>query len=166
MGLLDEAIREHLELKRRSGADPSVVEREEQDALAPVAPEDGLAVLEGEDSEFEYEAYYEAEDLPADAAEAELPVADDGNGSAPSFADLADAGQQDTAELDMQAAMDAEAAQAAGAPPYAAPSGGSWAKPYAGRPTEQDSPEWELPGDRDREPPPQNIPGQERLSFE
>ena len=49
MGLLDEAIREHLELKRRSGADPGVVEREEQDALAPVAPEDGLAVLEGED---------------------------------------------------------------------------------------------------------------------
>jgi hypothetical protein len=165
MGLLDEAIREHLELKRRSGADPSVVEREEQDALAPVAPEDGLAVLEGEDSEFEYEdeAYHEAEDLPA---EAELPVADDGNGSAPSFADLADAGQQDTAELDMQAAMDAEAAPAAGAPPYAAPSGGSWAKPYAGRQPEEDSPEWELPGDREREPPPQNIPGQERLSFE
>ncbi|HEY4916979.1 MAG TPA: hypothetical protein VIH92_08710 [Solirubrobacteraceae bacterium] len=168
MGLLDEAIREHLELKRRSGADPSVVEREEQDALAPVAPEDGLAVLEGADGEFEYEdeAYYEAEDLPAEAAEGELPVADDENGRAPSFADLADAGQQDTAELDMQAAMDAEAAPVAGAPPYAAPSGGSWAKPYAGRQPEEDSPEWELPGDREREPPPQNIPGQERLSFE
>jgi hypothetical protein len=166
MGLLDEAIREHLELKRRSGADPSVVEREEQDALAPVAPEDGLAVLEGEDGEYEEEAYYEAEDLFADAADGESPVADHGNGSAPSFADLADAGQQDTAELDMQAAMDAEAAPAAGAAPYAAPSGGSWAKPYAGRPTEEDSPEWELPGDREREPPPQNIPGQERLSFE
>jgi hypothetical protein len=168
MGLLDEAIREHLELKRRSGADPGVVEREEQDALAPVAPDDGLAVLEGDDGEFEYEdeAYYEAEDLPAEAPEGELPVADDGNGSAPSFADLADAGQQDTAELDMQAAMDAEAAPVAGAPPYAAPSGGSWAKPYAGRQPEEDSPEWQLPGDREREPPPQNIPGQERLSFE
>lgn len=36
MGLLEEAIREHLELKRRSGADPGVVAREEHEALAPV----------------------------------------------------------------------------------------------------------------------------------
>ncbi len=36
MGLLDEAIREHLELKRRSGADPSAVAREEHEALTPV----------------------------------------------------------------------------------------------------------------------------------
>jgi hypothetical protein len=36
MGILDEAIREHLELKRRSGADPSEVERQEQEALGPV----------------------------------------------------------------------------------------------------------------------------------
>lgn len=36
MGLLDEAIREHLELKRRRGADPRVVAREEREAFAPV----------------------------------------------------------------------------------------------------------------------------------
>src|SRR5437588_293889 len=36
MGLLDEAIREHLELKRRRGADPSEVERAEREALGPV----------------------------------------------------------------------------------------------------------------------------------
>ena len=36
MGLLDEAIREHLELKRRRGADPTEVEREEREALGPV----------------------------------------------------------------------------------------------------------------------------------
>jgi hypothetical protein len=36
MGLLDDAIREHLELKRLRGADPGVVAREEQDALGPV----------------------------------------------------------------------------------------------------------------------------------
>ncbi|HTW41234.1 MAG TPA: hypothetical protein VMD79_02840 [Solirubrobacteraceae bacterium] len=35
MGLLDEAIREHLELKRRRGADPGAVAREEREALAP-----------------------------------------------------------------------------------------------------------------------------------
>jgi hypothetical protein len=36
MGLLDEAIREHLELKRRRGADPTEVERLEREALGPV----------------------------------------------------------------------------------------------------------------------------------
>jgi hypothetical protein len=33
---LEDAIREHLELKRRRGADPSEVAREEHEALAPV----------------------------------------------------------------------------------------------------------------------------------
>ena len=36
MGLLDDAIREHLELKRFGGADPSEVIRQEQEALGPV----------------------------------------------------------------------------------------------------------------------------------
>jgi len=36
MGLLDEAIREHLDLKRRRGADPSEIERLEREALGPV----------------------------------------------------------------------------------------------------------------------------------
>jgi hypothetical protein len=43
MGLLDDAIREHLELKRRRGADPSEIAREETEALGPVrreAPEE------------------------------------------------------------------------------------------------------------------------------
>jgi hypothetical protein len=33
MGLLDDAIREHLELKRQRGADPGEVERQEREAL-------------------------------------------------------------------------------------------------------------------------------------
>src|SRR3954471_4371713 len=36
MGLLDDAIREHLELKRRHGADPGDVARQESEALGPV----------------------------------------------------------------------------------------------------------------------------------
>jgi hypothetical protein len=36
MGLLDDAIREHLDLKRRRGADPAEVERAAQEALGPV----------------------------------------------------------------------------------------------------------------------------------
>jgi hypothetical protein len=44
MGLLDEAIREHLELKRRRGADPGEIAHEERAALAPVFPEQGEQV--------------------------------------------------------------------------------------------------------------------------
>jgi hypothetical protein len=36
MGLLDDAIREHLDLKRRHGADPADIERAEREALGPV----------------------------------------------------------------------------------------------------------------------------------
>jgi hypothetical protein len=36
VGLLDDAIREHLDLKRRRGADPAEIERAEQEALGPV----------------------------------------------------------------------------------------------------------------------------------
>jgi hypothetical protein len=39
MGLLDDAIREHLELKRRGGADAGEVERLEQEALGPARRE-------------------------------------------------------------------------------------------------------------------------------
>jgi hypothetical protein len=48
MGLLDDAIREHLDLKRRRGADPTDVERAEREALGPVrrAPEGAEAEAE------------------------------------------------------------------------------------------------------------------------
>jgi hypothetical protein len=55
MGLLDEAIREHLELKRRHGADASEVARQENEALGParrgpeplqVPPEPGAEPVE------------------------------------------------------------------------------------------------------------------------
>lgn len=39
MGLLDEAIREHLELKRRRGADPGEITRQESEAFGPVRRE-------------------------------------------------------------------------------------------------------------------------------
>jgi hypothetical protein len=56
MGLLDDAIREHLDLKRRRGADPTEVERAEREALGPVRR--GVEPAE--------EAGYQ-EDRPADA---------------------------------------------------------------------------------------------------
>src|SRR5271166_767281 len=36
MGILDDAIREHLELKRQRGADPGEIDRLEREALGPV----------------------------------------------------------------------------------------------------------------------------------
>ena len=36
MGLLDDAIREHLELKKRRGADPAEVAKQEREALGPI----------------------------------------------------------------------------------------------------------------------------------
>jgi hypothetical protein len=39
MGLLDDAIREHLELKRSRGADPGEVERQEREALGSSSPQ-------------------------------------------------------------------------------------------------------------------------------
>jgi hypothetical protein len=47
MGLLEEAIREHLELQRRRGADPYVVARAEQEALEPLVPGQTPAWAEG-----------------------------------------------------------------------------------------------------------------------
>lgn len=63
MGLLDDAIREHLDLKRRRGADPGEIERAEREALGPVRRGPEVTGAEAAD----------AEDLPpAPAAEAEV----------------------------------------------------------------------------------------------
>ena len=51
MGLLDDAIREHLDLKRRRGADPSEVERAEREALGPVRRNPNPADLPAADEE-------------------------------------------------------------------------------------------------------------------
>jgi hypothetical protein len=49
MGLLDDAIREHLELKRQRGADPGEVERQEREALG--APRQAEFAAPAEDAE-------------------------------------------------------------------------------------------------------------------
>jgi hypothetical protein len=55
MGLLDDAIREHLELKRRRGADASDLARAEQEALGPVRREP----FEPHDAEFDHHAEHD-----------------------------------------------------------------------------------------------------------
>ena len=65
MGLLDDAIREHLDLKRRRGADPDEVERAEREALGPVRR--GPEPAETPDTEVEHEddvAAYDLHDEP------------------------------------------------------------------------------------------------------
>ena len=49
MGLLDDAIREHLDLKRRRGADPAVIERLEREALGPVRRDPSIAATATEE---------------------------------------------------------------------------------------------------------------------
>jgi hypothetical protein len=55
MGLLDDAIKEHLDLKRRRGADPTEIERAEREALGPVRrqpesePDEAPRAVEGMD---------------------------------------------------------------------------------------------------------------------
>ncbi len=94
MGLLDDAIREHLELKRLRGADPGVVALEEKDALGPVPSR-------GEDAHDD-----EADDGPGAAHDdVALPTPD----VAPT-ADSVDSGSvgQETVEINMEAELASE----------------------------------------------------------
>lgn len=153
MGLLDDAIREHLELKRRSGADASDIARAEHEALAP-PPADG-SELYGQ-----YPALHDGEWVEDGAAANEhgdAPRAEPDDG-------LAGMGQ-DTAELDMESVL-AEQHGPPGHPPTEPP---QTAAPVAAAPAQSD-PAWvaqpqegDPPGEATRAEP---IPGQERMSFE
>jgi hypothetical protein len=74
MGVLDDAIREHLDLKRRRGADPDEIERDEREALGPVrrgpeqqdqAGSDADEDLEYGEQELEEPSNGDAESAPA-----------------------------------------------------------------------------------------------------
>jgi len=71
MGLLDDAIREHLDLKRRRGADPEEVARLEHEALGPVRREPASTEAVAE------EPHDEPRAEPAAAAERAHPAAED-----------------------------------------------------------------------------------------
>jgi hypothetical protein len=79
MGLLDDAIREHLELKRRAGAEPGEIARVEREALEPPDAETG-------------DVFDAQSDPPGEHYEA----------------DVSSVGQE-TVELDMQAVLDEDA---------------------------------------------------------
>ncbi len=154
MGLFDEAIREHLELKRRRGADPSAIAREEHEAMAPVFL-DAVGVVEGERGELVDDAGggLGGRDTLAVAA----------NDAPQRGAHVPDYLGQETAELDMQAVIDEDPEVAAGGP-----AAGPLAEPAAAYDHDESSawaPEWTVEGEQEREPAAQ-IRGLERFSFE
>ena len=121
MGLLDDAIREHMELKRLRGADPSEVARQERDALGPVVREpdgDEQELRDGEDGPGEpgdHEARggsgrdehggHDPHDEPAPSGGA-AGGGDPAEGPHPAKGpDFANVGQE-TAELDMRTVLD------------------------------------------------------------
>ena len=112
MGLLDDAIREHLELKRRRGADPGEVAREQQEALDPVLAA-GSSAPDGDDHRL-------SEDFSGDRGEAgELDIAlaeaspegagHDPHARAQSTEAERSPAAQETVELDMQTVLDEDA---------------------------------------------------------
>jgi hypothetical protein len=142
MGLLDDAIREHLELKRRHGEDPEATARQARDLLGSTdmdedpARDEQLAVLN------------DAVPQTGQSADPPGPAYDE---------DLAHTGEE-TAELDMQTVLDGEqGAQRRGASsetgnPSASPDAAAGnARPPATEAESQNDPgqdslEWEMPG--------------------
>jgi hypothetical protein len=171
MGLLDDAIREHLELKRQRGADPSEVAREQREALdAPVQGAQAEDTASADDTASAAPLVDPsaatappvaaiAADMPADSAPPALP-------DVPADVSVAD----ETAELDMSSVLGEEHDDALG---HAAVPDASSAP--------DDSLEWEMPSesaaDEDAEGPAEDVleetpeflrdtPEQERLWFE
>ena len=73
MGVLDDAIREHLDLKRQRGADPSEVERQAAEALGPARREPPAAPAV-EQVQGEAEPGVDAAEYVEDVPEAEPPT--------------------------------------------------------------------------------------------
>jgi hypothetical protein len=120
MGMLDEAIREHLELRRTRGADPGEVARKEQEALGPISSAQA-ATPEG------YPPVAGGITPAGIAPEEDLPIVSASRGSDPSRVD------QETAEFDMRTVLGDEHLA------HAAPA----TSPGAENPLE-----WEIPNDR------------------
>jgi len=113
MGLLDDAIREHLELKRLRGADPGEVAREQREALTAPAREEEAAALPEASDERAPDARENGEEAPTDAdvrppAEQHSPARPITGGGPVRAPQLPDQVAQETAELDMSALLNGE----------------------------------------------------------
>ena len=167
MGLLDDAIREHLELKRRRGADLGEVAREEREALddpigAHRALPDEVVAPAGEPR-----LASEATPPGAGPDVSGTPVFDAARVDDGAYISLEDPGEasgagisdvlQETAEMDMRSVLDqhpgaarpdemAPGSTGAAAGEAGLPAGVS-AEDSPGEASEEDSLEWEVPGE-------------------
>lgn len=140
MGLLDDAIREHLELKRLKGADPGDVAREEHEALG----EDGsteqadASAYEEDQRQAHAEPAGPDEDLHGHATEQDESPAQVG-------------AAQETIELDMESVL---ASRPRSIPEQASSEDeeATVARPAHGLDTE-DSLEWEVPAEQEPDEP-------------
>ncbi len=115
MGLLDDAIRDHLELKRLRGADPGEVAREQREALDPVPGADAAAEEDWAPAPDDLDPGTHGETLPVTATPAVAPAYSEDAEAAPAAASVDSAGRgQETVELDMQTLMDEGEGEIAG----------------------------------------------------
>ncbi len=109
MGLLDDAIRDHLELKRLRGADPGEVAREQREALDVGAGSDPGAAIDELGTALENvgdEADLETLPVRATTTATDASAADLDPEPAPAGDAEFSNGGEETAELDMQTVMD------------------------------------------------------------
>jgi hypothetical protein len=180
MGLLDDAIREHLELKRRRGADPEEVAREQREALDAAAERKaaGAGVDDGAPGAVASTDF--AIDSPEIDGDGGSPAGDPDVDASPVHPERP-AGVGETAELDMSSVLgEGDDAQDPSAPPAGADGGEqsvASARPVPAVPaTDEDSLEWEVPGEVAEEPAEdvleetpdflRDTPEQDRLWFE
>jgi hypothetical protein len=139
MGLLEDAIREHLELKRLRGADPTEVAREQHEALDPPPGQEPTAAVEDHS-----DAGVPQTDADGPALDGDAPTTADHPDHAPEALAAGDFSQtaQETAELDMEQLLaneppaDSDLAEGRETPPEAG----------------EESLEWEVPARASRDP--------------
>ncbi len=153
MGLLDDAIRDHLELKRLRGADPGEVAREQREALEPdirgepVSGEDTLATAVEERGD---EDGGETMPVRATGAATSTSTADPVGAPQPGYSEEASNVAEETAELDMSSVLDEDTAAEeglAGAATTSYPDAGSVPLDDLN----EDQLQWEVPGDSSSE---------------
>jgi hypothetical protein len=139
MGLLDDAIREHLELKRRRGADPGLVAREEKDAFGPIPSREA-------DTGDDRDGIHDELDPDEISQGSHDPSGDHEQAPGEGFSSVG----QETAELDMRSVLDdgpAEGDAPAAGPVAVGPvsAGTSTEGSGTGADPTEESLEWEVP---------------------
>jgi hypothetical protein len=171
MGLLDDAIRDHLELKRLRGADPGEVAREQREALEPdLVGEESVAVQDSPATALEDpEPEPDRTTMPVRATSVVMPESPVDSGGTPeiegdgadsaSVAEEATTGPEETVELDMRTVMDEPEAGSAREDSFDSLAGAGRAGGAASvEVLNEDQLEWEVPEESSAETPPDAEP--------